>query len=107
MPSPNPLFCAGLDDAQSALTDRVVDLAPALDGFDVAVHRGEVRAYRHDGYAAPPSIAQRSAEPVSRDDPGLHLVLDPLHVAPGDPVERLGTSRTFALVPRRDRRPQR
>src|SRR5258707_3714707 len=40
-----------------ALTDRVVDLTPALDGFDMAVHRGEVRAHRHDGYVAPPSFA--------------------------------------------------
>src|SRR5882672_7896420 len=42
-----------------ALTDRVVDGTPTLDGFDVAVHRGEVRAHRHDRYVAPPSIAPR------------------------------------------------
>src|SRR5580704_18995696 len=42
-----------------ALTDRVVDVTPALDGFDVAVHRVEVRAHRHDGYVAPPSLAPR------------------------------------------------
>src|SRR6195256_4909237 len=40
-----------------ALTDRVVDGTPTLDGFDVAVHRGEVRAHRHDRYVAPPSFA--------------------------------------------------
>src|SRR6195256_1747607 len=42
-----------------ALTDRVVDGTPTLDGFDVAVHRGEVRAHRHDRYVAPPCIAPR------------------------------------------------
>src|SRR6266853_2425445 len=42
-----------------ALTDRVVDGTPTLDGFDMAVHRGEVRAHRHDRYVAPPSIAPR------------------------------------------------
>src|SRR5436305_3917205 len=39
------------------LTNRVVDLTPALDPGDVAVHRGEVRAHRYDGDVAPPSIA--------------------------------------------------
>src|SRR5712672_3861008 len=42
-----------------ALTDRVVDGTPTLDGFDMAVHRGEVRAHRHDRYVAPPCIAPR------------------------------------------------
>src|SRR5947209_1197221 len=42
-----------------ALTDRVVDVAPAPDGFDVAVHRGEVRTHRHDRYVAPASLAPR------------------------------------------------
>src|SRR3981081_956456 len=42
-----------------ALADRVVDVTPTLDGFDVAVHRGEVRAHCHDRYVAPPSIAPR------------------------------------------------
>ena len=42
-----------------ALTDRVVDVTPTLDGFDVAVHRVEVRAHRHDRYVAPPSPAPR------------------------------------------------
>src|SRR3977135_2821346 len=42
-----------------ALTDRVVDGTPTLDGFDVAVHRVEVRAHRHDRYVAPPSLAPR------------------------------------------------
>ena len=42
-----------------ALTDRAVDVTPTLDGFDVAVHRIEVRAHRHDGYVAPPSLAPR------------------------------------------------
>src|SRR6202040_1188474 len=42
-----------------ALTDRVVDGAPTLDGFDVAIHRGEVHAHRHDRYVAPPSFAPR------------------------------------------------
>jgi hypothetical protein len=42
-----------------ALTDRVVDVTPTLDGFDVAVHRVEVRAHRHDRYVAPPSLAPR------------------------------------------------
>ena len=49
----NPGACA------EALTDRVVDVTPTLDGFDVAVHRGEVRAHRHDRYVAPPSLAPR------------------------------------------------
>jgi len=44
---------------QSALTDRVVDGTPTLDRVDVAVHRGEVRAHRHDRYVAPPSVAPR------------------------------------------------
>src|SRR5215216_5007307 len=42
-----------------ALPDRVVDVTPALDGFDVAVHRSEVRAHRDDSYVAPPSFAPR------------------------------------------------
>src|SRR6267154_4442497 len=42
-----------------ALTDRVVDGTPTLDGFDVAVHRGEIRAHRHDRYVAPASFAPR------------------------------------------------
>src|SRR5712672_4636380 len=42
-----------------ALTDRVVDGTPTLDGFDVAVHRSEVRAHRHDRYVGPPSFAPR------------------------------------------------
>src|SRR6202158_1288817 len=42
-----------------ALADRVVDGTPPLDGFDVAVHRVEVRAHRHDRYVAPPSTAPR------------------------------------------------
>src|SRR5882762_11675562 len=42
-----------------ALKDRVVDVTPTLDGFDVAVHRVEVRAHRHDRYVAPPSLAPR------------------------------------------------
>ena len=40
-------------------TDRVVDVTPTLDCFDVAVHRVEVRAHRHDRYVAPPSFAPR------------------------------------------------
>jgi len=39
--------------------DRVVDLAPALNGVDVAVDRSEVRAHRHDGYVAATSFAPR------------------------------------------------
>src|ERR1700687_1287125 len=42
-----------------ALADRVVDVTPTLDGFDVAVHRGEVGAHRHDRYVAPASFAPR------------------------------------------------
>src|SRR5215831_4473384 len=42
-----------------ALTDGVVDATPALDGCDVAVHRVEVRAHRHDRYVAPSSLAPR------------------------------------------------
>src|SRR5258707_5078831 len=42
-----------------ALTDRVVDGTPTLDGFDVAVHRGEVGPHRHDRYVAPASFAPR------------------------------------------------
>src|SRR5215472_10616738 len=45
--------------AAEPLTDRVVDVAPALDGSDVAVHRVEVRAHRHNGYVAPSSLAPR------------------------------------------------
>src|SRR5271166_3340582 len=41
------------------LTDRVVEVTPTLDGFDVAVHRVEVRAHRHDRDVAPPSLAPR------------------------------------------------
>src|SRR5947199_1730340 len=52
-------FCAGPRPGCGALTDRVVDGTPTLDGFDVAVHGGEVRAHRHDRYVAPPSIAPR------------------------------------------------
>ena len=43
--------------ALQALSDRVVDVTPPLDGFDVAVHRGEVRADRYDGDVAPSSFA--------------------------------------------------
>src|SRR5947208_5229932 len=42
-----------------ALADRVVDVTPTLDGFDVAVHRGEVGTHRHDRYVAPPGLAPR------------------------------------------------
>jgi len=42
-----------------ALTGRIVDVTPTLDGFDVAVHRVEVGTHRHDGYVAPPSFAPR------------------------------------------------
>ena len=41
------------------LTNRVVDVTPTLDGFDVAVHRVELRAHRRDRYVAPPSLAPR------------------------------------------------
>jgi hypothetical protein len=41
------------------LTDRVADVTPTLDGFDVAVHRSEVRAHRHDRYVASPGFAPR------------------------------------------------
>lgn len=30
------------------LNDRIVDVAPTFDGFDVTVHRGQVRAHRHN-----------------------------------------------------------
>src|SRR6478672_12999757 len=46
-------------NAGPALTGRVVNVTPMLDGFDVAVHRVEVRAHRHDRYVAPPSLAPR------------------------------------------------
>src|SRR6267378_2343739 len=54
-------FCDSADPrpCARALTDRVVDVTPTLDGFDVTVHRGEVRAHRHDRYVAPPCIAPR------------------------------------------------
>jgi len=42
-----------------ALTDGVVDVTPTLDGIDVVVNRGEIRAHRHDRYVAPPSLAPR------------------------------------------------
>src|SRR6516162_9080134 len=51
--------CTGRRPCCRALTDRVVDVTPTLDGFDVAVHRVEVRAHRHDRYVAPPSLAPR------------------------------------------------
>src|ERR1700730_2907790 len=41
------------------LTDRVVDITPAFDGFDVTVNRSEVHAHRHDGNVASPGIAPR------------------------------------------------
>src|ERR1700722_2315165 len=41
------------------LTDRIVDVTPTPDGVDVAIHRGKVRAHRHDRYVAPPSFAPR------------------------------------------------
>src|SRR3954447_9939565 len=41
------------------LSDRVVDVAPASYGVDVAVHRGEVAPHRHDGDVAPPGCAPR------------------------------------------------
>jgi hypothetical protein len=47
----------GLLSVSPALADRVVNITPPLDGFDMAVHRGEVRAHRHDRYVAPPSFA--------------------------------------------------
>ena len=47
------------DHAAETLTDRVVDGTPTLDGFDVAIHRGEVRAHRHDRYVDAPSFAPR------------------------------------------------
>src|SRR5437868_13714898 len=52
-PAPGPRSCC------RALTDRVVDGTPTLDGFDVAVHRGEVGPHRHDRYVAPASFAPR------------------------------------------------
>src|SRR6266851_7231556 len=48
---------AGPRPCRRALTDRVVDSTPAPDGFDVSVHRREVRAHRHDRYVAAPSFA--------------------------------------------------
>src|SRR5215469_18880342 len=45
--------------SKSALTDRVVDVAPALDGCDVAVHGVEVCAHRHDRYVTSASLAPR------------------------------------------------
>jgi len=51
--------CAGRRPCWRALTDRVVDVTPTLDRFDVAVHRSEVRAHRHDRYVAPLSFAPR------------------------------------------------
>src|SRR5882762_6047253 len=61
-----------------ALTDRVVDGTPTLDGFDVAVHRGEVRAHRHDRYVAPPCIAPRRdiARPLVVPATGCPVVCD-------------------------------
>src|SRR3954454_11984219 len=47
-----------------ALNTRVVDVTPTLDGFDMAVHRGEVRAHRHDRYVA------SSGRPPRRDIAG-------------------------------------
>lgn len=44
---------------RSNLTDRIVDVTPTPDGFDVTVHRGEVCAHRHNRYVAPPSISPR------------------------------------------------
>src|SRR5436305_2096223 len=35
------------------------DGKPTVDGLDLALHRGEVRAHRHDRYVAPASFAPR------------------------------------------------
>ena len=39
--------------------DRVVDLTPTLDGFDMAINRREIRAHRNDRYVTPPGFAPR------------------------------------------------
>src|SRR5947207_4683177 len=41
------------------LSDRVVDVAPTSDGFDVAIYCREVRAHGDDGYVATASLAPR------------------------------------------------
>src|SRR5690242_3535073 len=41
------------------LPNRVVDLAPAADGGDVAVHGGEAAAHRHDRDVAAAGVAPR------------------------------------------------
>ena len=45
--------------AARVLPNRAVDVAPAFNRIDVAVHGGEVRAHRHDGDVAPPSFTPR------------------------------------------------
>src|SRR3954447_26880654 len=39
------------------LSDLVVDVTPTLDGFDVAIHGGEVLAHRYDRDVTPPGFA--------------------------------------------------
>src|SRR3979409_2466179 len=59
-----------------ALTDRVVDGTPTLDGFDVAVHRGEVRTHRHDRYVAPPASRHTAISPGHWLSPRLYCWMD-------------------------------
>ena len=59
-----------------ALTDRVVDVTPTLDGFDVAVHRSEVRAHRHDRYVAPLASRHAAISPGRWLSPRLYCWMD-------------------------------
>ena len=69
------------------LTDRVVNVSPTPDRFDMAVDRGEVRAHRHDRYVTPPSFA-----------PGRDIVrplVVPARVLDGLEVECIGIPSEF------------
>src|SRR5437762_14072357 len=77
----------------TALTDRVVDGTPTLDGFDVAVHRGEIRAHRHDRYVAPASFAPRRN--IARP-----LVVPATVLLDGLEAERIGIPSEFEQLSR-------
>ena len=95
-----------------ALTNRVVDVAPTLDGFDVAVHRVEARTHRHDRYMAPSSLAPRCniARPLVVPATVLLDGLEAERVAVPSELDKLGFDprldlNRFGLDPARKRNP--
>jgi hypothetical protein len=77
--------------ATGILSNHVVNLTPTPDGIDVAIHRGKVRAHRHDGYVAPSSVAPRR-------DIARPLVV-PTHVLLNNPVHEMeATALSFTFV---------